>query len=62
MKNLVISLGLSTGMTSTEFILSVRGLLLAVDPLLSNPGMEYRSTLSPKLHWCLFLPAIILLF
>lgn len=47
MKNLVISLGLSTGVTSTEFILSAPGLKLAVEPLLSNPVMEYRSAFFP---------------
>lgn len=52
MRNLVVSLGLPTGMASTEFILSAKGLLLAVEPLLSNPATEYRSTFIPNLHRC----------
>lgn len=61
MQNLVISLGLSTGMTSMEFILSEKGLLLAVEPLLSNSAMEYRSTFIPNLHRCPSRQAVILL-
>lgn len=60
MKNLVLSLGLSTGMTSTEFIPSAKGLLLAMEPLLSNPAMEYRSTFIPNLHRCPSRQAVIL--
>lgn len=40
MKNSVLSLGLSTGIDSTELILLERGLLLEVEILLRNPVME----------------------